>query len=85
MEHDTYSETSEILKDSLVILARGGRCRTKRRKGCSLSRSSGRRTIGQTGIIRTGRERRRGPRPAPGGLAARLNGAKVSRGEGQKV
>lgn len=73
MEHDTHSEIGEILKDSLVFLARSGRCRTKGGEGCGLSRGGGRRTIGQTGIIRSGRKRRRGPRTAPGGLAARLN------------
>lgn len=83
MEHDTHSEISEILKNSLVILARGGRCRSKRGEGSSLSRGGGRRTIGQTSIIRTGRKRRRGPRTAPGGLAAGLNDAKVSGGGGR--
>jgi hypothetical protein len=67
---DTYSETREVLKNDLVILARGGRGRTKRGERCGLRRSGGGRPVWETSIIGTGREGRRGTRSAPGGPAA---------------
>jgi hypothetical protein len=81
MIDNTHSETRKILKNDFVILARGGCRRTKRGERHGL-RGGGGRAIGETGIIRTGRERRRGTCSAPGGLAATWNGEWVSgRGE----
>jgi hypothetical protein len=73
----THSETRKILKDDPVILARGGCRRTKRWERHGL-RGGGGRAIGETSIIGTGRERRRGTCSAPGGLAAASNGERVS-------
>jgi hypothetical protein len=77
----THSETCKILKNDFVILARGGCRRTKRRERHG-SGGGGGRAIGETSIIRTERERRRGTCSAPGGPVATWNGERVSgRGE----
>jgi len=76
MIDNTHSETREVLKNDFVILTRGGCRGTERGERHGLSGGGGGRAIGETSIIRTGRERR-GSCTAPGGLAARWNGERV--------
>jgi hypothetical protein len=58
----THSETCKVLKNDFVILARGGCRRTKRGERHGLRGGGG---IGETRIIRTARERKRGTCSTP--------------------
>jgi hypothetical protein len=81
--NDTHGETRKILKNEFVILARSRCRRTERRERHGLSRGGGGGTVGETGIIGTGRKGRRRTRSAPGGLAAKRDGKNANgRGEG---